>query len=112
MDPPHPNCRLRTMRRDVGNGGLSRFMIAMAIAGLAAISSDPGRRARAEELSGETGRLLYVDDDAPAGGDGATWTSAYRFLQDALLAASRPGSGISELHIGQGTYKADQGANQ
>lgn len=27
---------------------------------------------------------LYVDDDAPLGGDGTSWDTAYRFLQDAL----------------------------
>lgn len=30
------------------------------------------------------GRIIYVDDDAPIGGDGTSWTAAYRFLQNAL----------------------------
>ena len=28
--------------------------------------------------------VVYVDDDAPPAGDGQTWATAYRFLQDAL----------------------------
>jgi hypothetical protein len=57
------------------------------------------------------GTILYVDDDAPAGGDGSAWNSAFRFLQDALDAAREPGSGVSEIRVAQGVYKPDQGAN-
>jgi hypothetical protein len=57
------------------------------------------------------GNVIYVDDDAPAGGDGSNWTSAFRFLQDALDAARAPGSGVSEIRVAQGVYKPDQGAN-
>lgn len=53
------------------------------------------------------GNILYVDDHAPPEGDGQTWDTAYRYLQDAL-AAAQPGSGIEEIHIGQGTYQPDQ----
>jgi hypothetical protein len=53
------------------------------------------------------GEIVYVDDDAPPGGDGATWKSAYRFLQDALTAAQQPGSGINEIRVAQGVYKPD-----
>jgi predicted outer membrane repeat protein len=30
------------------------------------------------------GKIIYVDDDAPPGGDGKSWVTAYRYLQDAL----------------------------
>ncbi|UCD75238.1 MAG: right-handed parallel beta-helix repeat-containing protein [Phycisphaerales bacterium] len=53
------------------------------------------------------GTVLYVDDDAPLGGDGQSWNTAYRYLQDAL-AAAQPGSGVEEIHVGQGTHKPDQ----
>ncbi len=52
------------------------------------------------------GGILRVDDDAPPGGDGLTWDTAYRFLQDALANAS--GGGISEIRVAQGTYKPDE----
>lgn len=29
----------------------------------------------------------YVDDDAPLGGDGTSWDTAYKYLQDALADA-------------------------
>ena len=54
------------------------------------------------------GTVLYVDDDAPSGGDGATWETAFRFLRDALSVVNTPGSGVSEVRIAQGTYKPDQ----
>jgi hypothetical protein len=48
--------------------------------------------------------ILYVDDDAPLGGDGFTWETAYRFLQDAL-ANAEPGN---EVRVAQGIYKPDR----
>jgi hypothetical protein len=57
------------------------------------------------------GVILHVDDDAPQGGDGLTWRSGFRFLQDALDAAREPGSDVSEVRIAQGEYKPDQGAS-
>jgi hypothetical protein len=48
-----------------------------------------------------------VDDDAPPGGDGASWGTAYRFLQDAL--AVLPG-GVTEVRVAQGTYLPDRSA--
>ncbi len=52
------------------------------------------------------GGVLYVDDDAPPGGDGTSWNTAYRFLQDALTDAC--GGGIAEIRVGQGTYTSDR----
>jgi hypothetical protein len=54
------------------------------------------------------GSILYVDDDAPAGGNGSSWKTAYRFLQDALAAAGDPASGVNEIRIAQGTYTPDR----
>ncbi len=52
------------------------------------------------------GAILFVDNDAPPGGDGTSWDTAYRFLQDALADAS--GGGVTEVRVGQGTYKPDR----
>jgi predicted outer membrane repeat protein len=54
------------------------------------------------------GPVLYVDDDAPPGGDGAGWGSALRFVQDALAVAADPLSGIDEIRVGQGLYLPDR----
>ena len=54
------------------------------------------------------GPVLRVDDDAPAGGDGSTWATAYRFLQDALAVASDPGNGVTTVRVAQGTYAPDR----
>jgi hypothetical protein len=52
--------------------------------------------------------VLYVDDDAPPAGNGLTWYTACRFLQDALAIASDPGNGVTEIHVAQGTYAPDR----
>lgn len=56
----------------------------------------------------EAGQVVHVDDDAVPGGDGSTWNTAYRFLQDAIAAASNPRNGIAEVRIAQGLYRPDR----
>ena len=58
--------------------------------------------------TGAGGSVLYVDDDAPAGGDGLSWETAFRFLQDGLVAAGESEGEVSEIRVGQGTYQPDQ----
>jgi len=57
--------------------------------------------------SATSGGVLYVDDDAPPGGDGQSWDTAFRYLQDALAEAYF-GVGAEEIRIAQGTYRPDQ----
>ncbi len=57
--------------------------------------------------SGSAQTTLYVDDDAPLGGDGLAWTTAYRFLQDALADAEAIGN-QAEIRIAQGEYRPDR----
>ncbi len=52
------------------------------------------------------GSVLHVDDDASPGGNGSSWQTAYRFLQDALADAA--GGGVDELRVAQGLYKPDR----
>ena len=54
--------------------------------------------------------VIYVDDDAPPGGDGLTWNTAYTFLQDALAFAAVPTNQVTSIRIGQGEYKPDRDA--
>jgi predicted outer membrane repeat protein len=49
----------------------------------------------------------YVDDDGSVGGDGLTWATCYRFLQDALAEAAGDPS-ITEIRVAQGIYTPDR----
>ena len=51
---------------------------------------------------------LFVDTDATGANSGATWTDAYRDLQDALAAARRSGGTIREIWVAAGTYRPDR----
>ncbi|MBU0641596.1 MAG: right-handed parallel beta-helix repeat-containing protein [Planctomycetes bacterium] len=46
---------------------------------------------------------VHVDDEAPLGGDGTTWDTAFKYLQDALADAN-PGD---EIRVAQGDYTPD-----
>ncbi len=50
--------------------------------------------------------VLYVDDDAPPGGNGRSWPTAYTYLRDALAAATAG----TEIRIAQGLYRPDRTA--
>ncbi len=46
----------------------------------------------------------YVDDDAPAGGDGLSWNTAYRSLQSALDDAERECGTVRSILVAAGIY--------
>ena len=48
--------------------------------------------------------VLYVEDDAPPGGNGTSWATAFTYLQDALATAT-PGD---EIRVAGGTYTPDR----
>ena len=51
--------------------------------------------------------VIYVDADASTGGDGTTWPTAYKYLQDALAYAnSNPD--VNEIRVAEGTYYPDE----
>ncbi|HVP10860.1 MAG TPA: thrombospondin type 3 repeat-containing protein, partial [Phycisphaerae bacterium] len=49
--------------------------------------------------------ILYVDDSAPAGGNGLSWATAYTDLQPALTTAASSGGTITEVRVAAGTYR-------
>ncbi|KPK77651.1 MAG: hypothetical protein AMJ79_02605, partial [Phycisphaerae bacterium SM23_30] len=53
------------------------------------------------------GQIIYVDDDAAPGGNGQSWATAFKYLQDALDAATS-----GEIWVAEGIYKPDQGGGQ
>ena len=58
-------------------------------------------------LAGSTfAQVLYVRADAPAGGNGASWASAFADLQLGLATAEQTPS-VAQVWVAEGTYKAD-----
>jgi hypothetical protein len=53
-------------------------------------------------------KTIYVDDNASEGGDGSSWSTAHKYLQDALAVAEYG----DEIWVAEGTYKPDQGAGK
>ncbi|MFH0980410.1 MAG: hypothetical protein V2A79_02595 [Planctomycetota bacterium] len=47
--------------------------------------------------------MLYVDVDAPPGGDGTSWPTAYQDFQNALAAAGTNGA-VEEIRVAERTY--------
>ncbi len=56
---------------------------------------------------GAWGKVIYVDDDALAPGDGSSWQTAYKFLQDALTDAKTAEKPV-EIRVARGVYKPDR----
>jgi len=52
-----------------------------------------------------SGAVIYVDVDASPGGDGTTWGTAYKYLQDALADAN---VSSDDIWVAEGTYKPDE----
>ncbi|GAG39239.1 unnamed protein product, partial [marine sediment metagenome] len=48
---------------------------------------------------------IFVDANAAPGGDGLTWGTAYKYLQDAFY---KPPTSGDEIWVAEGTYKPDQ----
>jgi hypothetical protein len=57
------------------------------------------------------GAVIFVDDNAAPGGDGQSWQTAYKSLQDALADANSSAKPI-EIRVAQGIYKPDQGSGK
>lgn len=69
--------------------------IAAALATAAAVHAQP--------------QVVFVDDNAPLGGDGRTWQSAFNDLQDGLAVAN-VNLGAALVKIAQGVYRPDRGS--
>jgi len=54
--------------------------------------------------------ILFVDDDAPPGGDGFSWATAFNDLQDALGTAAGAPSQIQQIWVAAGVYRPDRGS--
>ena len=57
---------------------------------------------------GAQAAVVFVDDNAPPGGNGQTWATAYTYLQDALTAALNSGGTITEVWVAAGTYRPNR----
>ncbi|MCA9284546.1 MAG: hypothetical protein KDA22_05000, partial [Phycisphaerales bacterium] len=53
--------------------------------------------------------VLYVRADAPPGGEGTSWGTAFQDLQDALSAAEASNGSVASIWVAAGTYRPDAG---
>jgi hypothetical protein len=51
---------------------------------------------------------VFVDSRVADCGDGQSWATAYKYLQDALTAARNSGGAITEIWVAAGTYQPDR----
>ena len=58
------------------------------------------------ELLSLVTEIVYVDEDAPVGGDGTSWKTAHQSLQDAL--AEDYSDRLVEIRMAQGHYRPDR----
>ncbi|MBN1758315.1 MAG: InlB B-repeat-containing protein [Chitinispirillaceae bacterium] len=56
----------------------------------------------------DIGPVAYVSQNANEPYTGASWENAFRYVQDALAAASAPNSPINEIHVATGVYYPDE----
>ncbi len=63
---------------------------------------------RATAVAGLPG-VLYVRATAPAGGNGQSWGTALRDLQDALCLAAGSNGAVQQIWVAAGTYRPDRG---
>lgn len=65
--------------------------------------------AMSEPACAQPGHARVVDVNVPDDcGDGTTWATAYRHLQDAIAFASNPNNGVTEIWVAAGTYYPDR----
>lgn len=55
--------------------------------------------------------VFRVDDNAPPGGNGSTWSLAYNNLQSAINAANEDPDTADTIHVAEGTYRPSNRAN-
>ncbi|MHC4585763.1 MAG: right-handed parallel beta-helix repeat-containing protein, partial [Planctomycetota bacterium] len=77
-----------------------------------AVDPDPGNAGMAGSPVVDMGAYevspIFVDDNASSWGDGRSWTTAFKYLQDALFAAGDPMGGRGEIRVALGMYYPDQ----
>ena len=58
--------------------------------------------------TGQNDGIVYVDDNAATGGNGESWNTAYRFLQDALDPGDDVAELVAEIRVAGGVYLPDR----
>ncbi|MEO0629466.1 MAG: hypothetical protein AAFY46_01900, partial [Planctomycetota bacterium] len=59
----------------------------------------------------QTDSVVYVDDDAPPNGNGESWNTAFRHLQDALDSGDDTVEAVGEIRVAGGLYLPDRSSS-
>ncbi|MCK6478217.1 MAG: hypothetical protein L6Q35_15455 [Phycisphaerales bacterium] len=73
---------------------------------LARLAANLAALATASAVQAQT-KVIYVDDDAPAGGDGSSWAQALNDLSEALSLATTVNNYQVEVQVAEGIYTPD-----
>jgi len=91
-----------------GESGALYSLVAMSVDSIAEITNGTSEDTDSDDDTGnevsDVADTIYVDDDAPVGGNGISWATAFTYLQDALAGAG----GGNEIRVAGGSYKPDQ----
>ena len=104
VDPYNYGLRLNTGSLCIGSGKLSPYSPNFDIVGNPFLSvTDIGAFSTASKTNANVATIKYVDGSIAASGDGASWTTAYKTLDEALQVAFT-NTNIQYIYIAQGTY--------
>lgn len=113
--PAHNALMIENARRSIANyraSGLAADCNGNQVEDVLDIALGTSRDDNENCVPDECERILYVAADSPSDGDGFSWATAKRSLQEALLVAGVPCANIRQIWVKSGVYRPDEGSGE